>query len=148
MKLSTKARYGLRAMIELALNYETGPVSVGDIARRQNISSKYLEHLIGSLKAAGLVKSIRGTRGGYVLARTPDKIKLSEIFQVLEGSTAPVECVDSPEVCSMKDICATRDIWVQMKEALIGILEHTTLQDLAERGRQKRASSAATMYYI
>ena len=148
MKLSTKARYGSRAMLELALNYERGPVSVKHIALHQRISSKYLEHLIASLKAAGLVKSVRGARGGYILARPPEKIKLSEVFEVLEGSATPVECVDSPESCFMKDICATRDIWVQIGETMMEILEHTTLQDLAERRRQKRASPKSVMYYI
>lgn len=82
-----------------------------------------------------------------MLARSPEKIKVSEIFQALEGSTAPVECVDSPEACSMRDICATRVIWTRMKEALTEILENTTLQDLVEQNKQKKASIAA-MYYI
>ena len=147
MKLSMRVRYGSRAMLELALNYEAGPTSVSDIACHQHISYKYLEHLVGSLKTADLVKSIRGTHGGYMLARSPGKIKVSKIFQALEGSTAPVECVDSPETCSMRDVCAPSDIWTQMKEALTEILENTTLQNLLEQNKQKKASIAA-MYYI
>jgi len=147
MKLSTKGRYGARAMMDLALHYGQGPILLKDIAKRQQISERYLEHLALSLKAAGLVSSTRGARGGFTLTRPPSQIRLSEIIQIMEGSIAPVECVDDPKVCSFADLCVTRDIWSEMKEAMSGVLESTTLQDLVQRQREKERPEAI-MYYI
>ncbi|MEE9191076.1 MAG: Rrf2 family transcriptional regulator [Candidatus Aerophobetes bacterium] len=142
MRLSTKGRYGARAMLDLALNFGKEPVLLRDIATRQEVSEKYLEHSMSSLRNAGLVRSIRGARGGYILAKPPSEIRLSEIMEVLEGSMAPVECVDDPEVCHRADLCVTRDIWEKMKEAIDNILESTTLEDLAERYKDKESSNA------
>ena len=147
MKLSTKGQYGARAMVDLALHYGEGPILLKDIAKRQQISGRYLEHVIVSLKVAGLVKSMRGARGGFSLAKPPFQIRLSEIIQIMEGSIAMVECVDDPKVCSRADLCVTRDIWTEMKKAMNGVLESTTLQDLIERQREKRKPEAV-MYYI
>ena len=147
MKLSTKGRYGARAMLDLALHYGEGPVSVKDIAERQEVSERYLVHLMVSLKAAGLVKSMRGARGGFSLAEPPAQIKLSEIIQVLEGSIAPVECVDDPKACSRSERCVTRDIWAEMNRATSEVLESTTLEDLVQRQREKEKREPA-MYYI
>ncbi len=129
-------------MLDLALNLGKEPVLLRDIATRQEVSEKYLEHSMSSLRNAGLVRSIRGARGGYVLAKPPSEIRLSKIMEVLEGSMAPVECVDDPEVCHRADLCVTRDIWVKMKEAIDNILESTTLEDLAERYKAKESSNA------
>ena len=142
MRLSTKGRYGVRAMLDLTLNFSKEPVLLRDIATRLEVSEKYLEHSMSSLRNAGLVRSIRGARGGYILAKPPSEIKLSEIMEVLEGSMAPVECVDDTEVCHRANICVTRDIWVKMKEAIDNILESTTLEDLAERYKEKESSNA------
>ncbi|TKJ45443.1 Rrf2 family transcriptional regulator [Candidatus Aerophobetes bacterium Ae_b3a] len=142
MRLSTKGRYGARAMLDLALNSGKGPVLLRDIAKRQEVSEKYLEHSITTLRKAGLVRSIRGARGGYVLAKLPSQIRLSEIMEVLEGSMAPVECVDDPQVCQRAQLCVTRDIWAEMKEAIDNILESITLQDMVERQNRKRNSKA------
>ncbi len=142
MRLSTKGRYGARAMLDLALNSSEGPVLLRDIAKRQEVSEKYLEHSITTLRKAGLVRSIRGARGGYVLAKLPSQIRLSEIMQVLEGSMAPVECVDDPQVCQRAQLCVTRDIWAKMKEAIDNILESITLQDMVERQNRKKNSKA------
>ncbi len=142
MRLSTKGRYGARAMLDLALNFGKEPVLLRDIATRQEVSEKYLEHSMSSLRNAGLVRSIRGARGGYILAKLPSEIRLSEIMEVLEGSMAPVECVDDTEVCHRADLCVTRDIWVKMKEAIDNILESTTLENLAERYKEKESSNA------
>jgi len=147
VKLSTKGRYGARAMLDLALHYGEGPVSVKDIAERQEVSERYLVHLMVSLKAAGLVKSMRGARGGFSLAEPPAQIKLSEIIQVLEGSIAPVECVDDPKACSRSERCVTRDIWAEMNRATSEVLESTTLEDLVQRQREKEKREPA-MYYI
>lgn len=142
MRLSTKGRYGARAMLDLALNSGEGPVLLRDIAKRQEVSEKYLEHSITTLRKAGLVRSIRGARGGYVLGKLPSQIRLSEIMEVLEGSMAPVECVDDPQVCQRAQLCVTRDIWAEMKEAIDNILESITLQDMVERQNRKKNSKA------
>jgi len=146
MKLSTKGRYGARAMVDMALHEDQGPILLKDIAKRQGISEKYLEHIITSLKVAGLVKSIRGARGGYILARPASQIKLSHIIRALEGSTAPVECVDDPKLCSRVGICVTRDVWMKIKEKIEEILESVSLKDLAEQ--QKKKQEEGLTYYI
>jgi len=135
------------ALLDLALHWGKEPVPLKDIARRQNISLHYLEHLIAPLIAAGIVGSTRGARGGVQLVRLPHEVKLSEVIQLLEGSTAPVECLNNPGSCSRYDLCVTRDIWDKMKKAIDGVLESTTLQDLVERQKKKEQSTEA-MYHI
>ncbi|HEX75410.1 MAG TPA: Rrf2 family transcriptional regulator [Dehalococcoidia bacterium] len=141
MKISTKGRYGTRAMLDLALHYGEGSILVKDIARRQQISERYLEHLLISLKVAGVVRSARGTRGGFTLARPPSQIRLGEIIRAMEGSVAPVECVDDPEGYSRAPFCATHDVWVEVKKAVNGVLDSISLQDLVERQAKKDASA-------
>jgi len=145
MKISTKGRYGMRAMTDLAIHYGEGQILLKDIAKRQQLSERYLEQLILSLKSAGMVKSTRGAHGGFKLAKPPSEIKLIEIFQTLEGPLGLVECVEDPMSCSRVDSCVTRDIWLEMKEGLVSILDSKTLQDLAEQQTQKEKK---TMYYI
>lgn len=138
MKLSTRVRYGTKALLELALHWGEGPVLLKDIAQRQQIPLPYLEHLIGPLVQAGIIKSSRGTRGGVTLLKPPEEIILSEVIQLLDGSIAPVECVDKPETCPRSDLCVTHDIWDEIKEAVSKVLGSITLQDLVERQRQKK----------
>ncbi|MBE0431207.1 MAG: Rrf2 family transcriptional regulator [Dehalococcoidia bacterium] len=147
MKLSTRARYGLRALLDLALHQGEGLVPLKDIARRQEISLPYLEQLITPLIAAGLVRSTRGSRGGVALARLPSEIRLSEVVRVLEGSVAPVECVNDPGLCHRSADCVSRDVWKGMMEAMVQVLESVTLQDLTERPKGTR-QAAMEMYYI
>ena len=147
MKLSTRARYGTRALLDLAVQGSGEPVSLKDIAKRQQISLQYLEHLMTPLIAAGLVRSVRGPKGGVLLAKSPEEIKLSEIMQLLEGSIAPVECVDNPKVCPRSELCVTRDIWDEVKKAMEGVLQTTTLQSLIER-QEKKKTLKQEMYYI
>ncbi|MBE9515060.1 MAG: Rrf2 family transcriptional regulator [Chloroflexi bacterium] len=147
MKLSTRGRYGLRALLDLALHQGEGLVLLKDIARRQEVSLPYMEHLITPLIAAGLVKSTRGARGGVLLLKPPAEIKLSEVVQLLEGSIALVDCVNNPDVCHRSAFCVTRDIWSEMKNAMSQVLDSTTLQDLVERQRQKGQTETG-MYYI
>ena len=147
MKLSTRGRYGTRALLELALHQQEGPILLKDIAQRQQISLLYLAHLITPLVAAGIVRSTRGARGGVWLAKPPQEIRLSEVIQLLEGSIAPVECVNDPKVCPRSDSCVTRDIWDELKKAMNGVLESTTLQDLVERQKRK-GTSEVVMYHI
>lgn len=147
MKISTRARYGTRALLDLAIHGDKEPVLLKDIAQRQEISIHYLEHLIAPLIAGGIVRSTRGARGGVRLARAPQEIRLSEIIQLFEGSTAPVECVDRPAVCRRSESCATRDIWCEIKGAVDGVLESVTLQDLVDQQLAK-SQSREIMYYI
>ena len=147
MKLSTRGRYGLRALLDLAVHQGEGMVLLKDIARRQEVSLPYLEHLITPLIAGGLVKSTRGARGGVLLVKPPAEVKLTEVVQLLEGSIAPVDCVNDPRVCSRSASCVTRDIWMQIKDAMIQVLDSTTLQDLVERQRQKEQTETG-MYHI
>lgn len=147
MRISTRGRYGSRVMLELALNYRKGPVQVKEIAKRQELSLKYIEQLIARLKASGLVKAVRGIHGGYVLSKSPSQIKLIEIFRVLEGPLALVACVDDPEICPRQELCVTRDIWAEIKGAVTRILTFTTLADMVERLQQKK-QEASPMYYI
>jgi Rrf2 family protein len=137
----------MRALLELAFHQGEGPVFLKDIAREQEISLPYLEHLVAPLIAAGIVRSTKGPRGGISLARDPAGIKLSEITGVLEGSMAPVECVNDASVCRRSVSCVTRDVWTQLKDVMDGVLEATTLQDLVERQRRKTPSDPG-MYHI
>jgi Rrf2 family protein len=148
MKLSTKSRYGLRAMLRLAMHYQNNPVQLREIADEEDISVKYLEHLISSLKAAGLVRAIRGARGGYVLTESPAKISLLEIVECLEGKISLVDCVGNPELCRRNPICATRDIWFKINEQIQGTLGDQTLEDLMGNHRRKLQAATDQMYHI
>jgi len=141
MRLSTKGRYGARLMLELALYYGKGPVLLKDIAKREEISEGYLEHLLPSLKATGLVNSSRGAHGGYTLAKTPSKITLREVVQALEGPLSLVECVDTPNVCQRVRFCVTRDIWKKLGEKISQTLESVTLKDMVEMQKNKGETS-------
>jgi Rrf2 family cysteine metabolism transcriptional repressor len=147
MKLSARGRYGTRVLLDLALQGGKEPVLLKDIARRQQISLLYLEHLIAPLIAAGMIRSTRGPRGGVWLSRSPQEIRLSEVIGLLEGSIAPVDCVNDPKACARSELCVTRDIWGELKRAMDGVLESTTLQDLVERQKGKE-QSVEKMYYI
>ena len=146
MKLSTRTRYGTRALLELALREGEGPVFLKDIAKNQRISLHYLEHLVAPLISGGIIRSTKGPRGGVALARKPEDINMKEIWQLLEGSLAPVECVNDSGACDRSGTCATREIWINLKEVMDRMLERTTLKDLAEK--QKKNPPAPDMYYI
>lgn len=137
MKMSTKGRYGVRAMVHLAVHYGQGPLPVRKIAEKMDVSAKYLEHLMTALRMAGLIRSIRKAHGGYILARSPKEIRLSDVVRALEGSVAPVDCVDDAGVCHQVDSCATRDLWRKMKEAMDNVLESMTLDEMAQRQKKK-----------
>ncbi|ADJ25705.1 transcriptional regulator, BadM/Rrf2 family [Dehalogenimonas lykanthroporepellens BL-DC-9] len=147
MKLSTRARYGTRALLDLAQNYGDQVIPIKDIARRQQISLSYLEHLIGPLVDARLIQSVRGAKGGLKLAKSPEAIKLSEVVSLLEGPIEPVECIHNPEKCDRSLFCATRDIWDDMGRAITEVLGQTTLADLVSR-QQAKMSNDSDMYYI
>jgi len=133
MKISTRARYGMRAMLDIAANAEGGRVLLKDIAERQDISKRYLEHMMTQLRNSGLVVSVRGASGGYRLARDPADIRLDEIFEALEGEIAPVECVRDSSVCERAEDCVTRDLWCEVASAVRSVLAGQTLADLMQR---------------
>lgn len=133
--------------MDVAMHHRETPVLLRDVAERQQISLYYLENIFVRLRTAGLVKSTRGARGGFALARSPSEIPLSEIVEVLEGPIAPVECVADPAVCERASFCAVRDLWVEMGAAMSKVLESVTLQDLVEQQR-KKDQPAAPMYQI
>ena len=140
MKLSTRGRYGVRLMLELALHYGEGPVLLKEIAERQGISEKYLWNLINPLKAAGLINSLRGAHGGYILGRVPEAVTLREILRILEGSLCLVDCVDDPASCERSATCISRDIWGEASESLQRTLAETTLAAMVARERNRRQS--------
>ncbi len=133
MKLSTRGRYSTRLMMELALRFGKGPVLLKDISKSQDISLKYLGQLIIPLKIAGLIKSTRGSHGGYFLSRSPDKIKLSEVVGAVEGPVAFSECVDSPDICYRSKTCIAREVWEKATRQFNETLSSITLADMLKK---------------
>lgn len=134
MKISTKGRYGLRIMIDLAVMGEDEiPVSIKDIAEKEQLSDKYLEQIINLLSKKELVRSIRGARGGYLLSKTPEEITVEDILMATEGSLAPVACAEDNEKCDKYCDCATSIIWSEIYEAVVSVVRNITLRDLTER---------------
>ncbi|KMT21295.1 RrF2 family transcriptional regulator [Clostridium cylindrosporum] len=142
MKLSTKGRYGVKAMFELALHYGLDPVSIKTIAERQNISDYYLEQLFSGLRKAGLIKSIRGAQGGYILSRDPKDISVADILNVLEGPIEISECIldDESHSCNRAGCCATRLLWRKISDSVNSVIDTTTLQDMVEDYKNMIAS--------
>lgn len=138
MKLSTKGRYGLRALIDLACYSEEGPVSITSISGRQDISERYLEQLMSMLKKAGLIRSVRGAGGGYVLARKPQEISVGDVLRALEGSLEPVECagLDPQTGCSASDSCVTKYVWQRINESISRTVDEIRLDQLVEESRE------------
>ena len=138
MKLSTRTRYGMRAILELAENDGGSPLQIKIIAQRQDISVKYLEQLMAILKSAGFIRSIRGAKGGYALAKTPSQIKLSDVFYCLEGTVTTAKCIENKNYCARATDCVTRQVWAEVQEAIVTVLQSITLQDLVDRTKDKR----------
>jgi len=137
MKLSTKGRYGVRLMLDLALHEGKGPVLLRDIAQRQEISEKYLWQLINPLKAAGMIKSLRGAHGGYMLGQKATDINLKQILTILEGSLCLVDCVDNPTSCDRAPTCISRDVWASATKGFHDILTSMTLEKMVEEHFKK-----------
>lgn len=138
MKISTKGRYALRLMMDLAIHNTGEPISLKDVARRQEISDKYLEQIISTLNKAGYVKSIRGAQGGYMLKKDPKDYTVGMILRVTEGSLAPVDCVEEGMAeCERMNECATVLIWQKINEAVNNVVDNITLEDLVEWQMQK-----------
>jgi Rrf2 family protein len=135
MKLSTRSRYGTRLMLDMAQHYREGPIHLGDIAKRQDVSVKYLEQIIIPLKKAHYIESVRGSKGGYILTKPPEEITVGEIVATLEQGAGLVECVADPTVCERADTCPTRLLWKEASQAMFDRLEAVTLADLMKRGK-------------
>ncbi len=148
MKLSTKGRYGVRLMIDLAIHYGEGPVLLREIAKREEISEKYLSNLVNPLKARGLVEATRGVHGGYVLGKRPAEITMKEIVEVLEGSLCLVDCVEKPAACDRVALCVARDLWSEAAQGIGRILGKYTLADMVLRQKAKRENVATDNYTI
>lgn len=132
MKISTKGRYALRLMLDIANNSKERPVSVKDIANRQGISDKYLEQIISVLNGAGFVKSVRGAQGGYLLKKKPEEYTVGSILRLTEGSLAPTSCVEEEGSCDRIDKCVTAKIWKQINDAVNNVVDNITLADIME----------------
>ncbi|MEN6425380.1 MAG: Rrf2 family transcriptional regulator [Phycisphaerales bacterium] len=137
MKLSTRTRYGMRAIIELAQHEDKRPLQLKLIAERQDISVKYLEQLMSLLRSAGFVRSVRGSKGGYILARPADQIKLNEIFRCLEGAVTTAECTEDESYCARSADCAARDVWKRVETAIQEVLGSIRLSDLTGKPSAK-----------
>ena len=137
MKLSTKIRYGTRAILELASRFGEGPIELKEIARSQEISIKYLEQVIIPLRTAGIVKSVRGSKGGYSLAKAPSEIRLFDVVETLEGPICLVDCIKDSHLCKRSESCVARDIWIDVSEALCKVLRSITLDEMVRRKIEK-----------
>jgi Rrf2 family protein len=141
MKLSTKSRYGTRAIVEIASHYGKIPVKRKTIVSRQNIPDSYLENILLILKANGIIVTKRGASGGYVLTKPPSDITLLDIVSIFEGSLAPVDCIDNPDLCERRDICSVRDAWIALKKAQENVLKNITIKDLVDEEQKKKISN-------
>jgi Rrf2 family protein len=141
MKLSTRSRYGARILVDLARYSNQGPVQIGEISKRQDISVKYLEQLIRPLKQAKMVNSVRGPKGGHLLALKPEKISLGQIVRLFEGQSELVECISNPEKCSKSDDCQVRLAWGDATRVLYEKLDSTTIADLMKSNHCDKVSS-------
>ena len=160
MRISTRGRYALRLMLDLATNYTGKPIRLKDVAKRQEISDKYLEQIISILNKAGFVRSVRGPQGGYALQQTPDKYTVGMILRLTEGSLSPVECLDdNGAICDREENCVTQILWKKLDDAIKGVVDHIQVllyntgrpDELASRegGRIyhiKKAAQAAFFY--
>jgi Rrf2 family protein len=151
MKVSTRGEYGVRAMVALARNYGEGPMSIAVMAKESSIPPAYLEQLIVPLRKAGLVESKRGVQGGYQLTRPPDRVVVGEVYRVMEGPVAPMDCVSedtSEQTCPLIEGCETRPVWLKVRDSIVQALDSMTLADLIKdrpERRQPRSARAATV---
>ena len=140
MKVSTRTRYGIRAILDLAEYAGEGPLQLRIIAQHQDISIKYLEQLMAILRSAGFVRSVRGAKGGYVLAKAPNEIRLDDVFKCLEGPVITADCIESDDYCARAADCVVKHVWAQVEQAVRRVLRSVTLQDLVDRAKDESAS--------
>jgi Rrf2 family transcriptional regulator, cysteine metabolism repressor len=137
MRISSKSHYAVRAMVELAMAYNRGNLQLKIISKRQNLSQKYLEQIFILLRAKGLVDSQRGYSGGFILSRSPQKITVYDILETMEDTLSPVECIDHPETCDRQSFCATRKVWLRIRNCIEEELKSVNLASLAEEQIKK-----------
>ena len=140
MKLSSRSRYGFRAILELAANFGKGPLQIQTIAKREDISNKYLEQLIAMLKSTGLVRSLRGPKGGYLLAKKPSEIKLSTVFSALEGPVLKAECKTHNRFNKGCNDCIVSHVWSKFNNTVWDLFESMTLQDMVDMAGGKKTN--------
>ncbi|HEY8448600.1 MAG TPA: Rrf2 family transcriptional regulator [Thermomicrobiales bacterium] len=141
MKVSTRGEYGVRAMVALARNYGAGPMSIAAMAKESAVPYAYLEQLIIPLRKAGLVESKRGAHGGYQLARPPEQVLVGEIYRVMEGPVAPMDCVsenEADQTCPLIAGCETRPVWLKVRDSIVAALDSVTLADLVSESKRRR----------
>lgn len=142
MKVSTRGEYGVRAMVALAHHYGHGPMSIAAVAKESSVPYAYLEQLIVPLRKAGLVESKRGALGGYQLTRSPELVVVGEVYRVMEGPVAPMDCVSedpADQTCPLIDGCETRPVWLRVRDSIIDALDSMTLADLIRQPKARRA---------
>ena len=144
MKLSTRGRYGIHAMYDLALHADGGPQSIKAISERQGVPEAYLEQLFAVLKRENLVVSTRGAQGGYTLSRPPEAITVGDVLRALEGGLGLVECLDEEEVCGKSCACASRVVWQKLRDGLNAIVDGITLRDMIEDYQRQCAQEDST----
>ena len=145
MKISTRGEYGVRAMVALAHHYGSGPVSITAVAKESSVPPAYLQQLIGPLRRAGLVESKRGAQGGYQLSRPPAAIRVGDVYRVMEGPVAPMDCVSedpADQTCPLIDGCETRPVWMKLRDSITEALDSTTLEDLVNGSVRTRSLAA------
>lgn len=138
MKLSTRGRYGLKVMYQLAVKYGEGPISLNVIAEKENLSQNYLEQLVSVLRKEELINSVRGAQGGYMLAKPPEDITVGNILRVLEGSIGPADCViEGNYECENEEECVTKLVWEQIKDSIDNVIDSITLEDMVNKSKKK-----------
>jgi len=144
MRVSSKGEYGIRALIELAHHYgEVRPTQSSEIANRQRVPESYLEQLLTTLRRAGFIRSVRGPQGGHALIRDPHTLRVSEVIEALEGPITPSDCLDEGSSCGAREHeCAQRQMWSDVRDAILGVLDNTTIAELAERDRAAQPAGA------
>lgn len=146
MKVSTRGEYGVRAMVALARNYGVGPMSIAAMAKESSVPYAYLEQLIVPLRRAGLVTSKRGAHGGYELTRPPEQVRVGEIYRVMEGPVAPMDCVsenEADQTCPLIEGCETRPVWLKVRDSIAEALDSLTLADLVSQSKRRPVRGAA-----
>jgi Rrf2 family cysteine metabolism transcriptional repressor len=145
MKVSTRGEYGVRAMVALAHNYGVGPMSIAAVAKESSVPYAYLEQLIVPLRRAGLVESKRGAQGGYQLTRPPEEVRIGDVYRIMEGPVAPMDCVsenEADQTCPLIDGCETRPVWLKVRDSIASALDSMTLADLVRQGDARREARA------
>lgn len=148
MKISTKGRYGLRILMDLAIHQSDKPRLIRDIAKSQQISEKYISRLVIALRKAGMIRSVRGVNGGFHIAKKPEDITLLDVIEVMEGPLSIVDCVSTPKHCKLSENCAPREVWCKLNDDIRGLMRGTTLADILAAYDRQNESDGSIDYCI